>query len=288
VIIIFKCNELVNSFVKELPVRYFFLIALALLTHAFLNAQCLRSNFAFAEGEIVNYEVYYNWGFIWINAGYVEFKVKEGEFQNRPIYNIDAYGATYKSYDWIFKVRDHFQAYLDKESLEPLWFYQQGYEGGYEVDNKYYLDQQNNKAYLYTQNSDRPFKKDTLRLPDCTYDVLTLVYYCRNIDFSGLKAGDSVPVVAILDTSVYNLYIRYLGRETFENKDGKSYRCIKFSALLVEGTIFQGGEDLLAWVTDDKNRIPVLVEAKILVGSVKAYLRNVQGNKNPIDALIQR
>jgi len=45
----------------------------------------------------------------------------------------------------------------------------------------------------------------------------------------------------------------------------------------VAGTIFKGGEDLVVWVTDDNYRIPVLVEAKILVGSVKAVLVGAEG-----------
>jgi hypothetical protein len=267
-------------------VRYYLLTTFAILSTILVHSQCFEKNSAFKEGEILNYEIYYNLGFIWLNAGYVEFKVKEGEFQERPVYYFDAYGATYKSYDWIFKVRDRYQAYLDKESLKPLWFYSQTSEGGYEADIKYYFDQDNCLAHLYTQNSDRPFQKDTLRLPSCTFDVLSLIYYSRNIDFSKAKVGDSIPVVAILDTSIYNLYIRYLGKEVFESRDGKKYKCIRFSALLVEGTIFKGGEDLYAWVTDDKNKIPILVEAKILVGSVKAYLRSAQELNNPMDALI--
>jgi hypothetical protein len=268
-------------------VKYFFLTTLAALNFILLNGQCFDKNFAFKEGEVLNYEVFYNWGFIWLNAGYVEFKVKAGEFNDRPVYHFDGYGATYKSYDWIFKVRDHYQSYLDKESMKPLWFSSQTYEGGYEADIKYYFDQEKKQAYLYTQNSNRPFKKDTLRLPGCAFDVMSLIYYSRNLDFSRVKKGDSIPVVVVLDTSVYNLYIRYLGKETFESRDGNTYKCIKFSALLVEGTIFKGGEDLYAWVSDDKNRIPILVEAKILVGSVKAYLRNVQEINNPFDALVR-
>ena len=70
-------------------------------------------------------------------------------------------------------------------------------------------------------------------------------------------------------------------------RDGKKYRCIKVSALLVEGTIFKGGEDMLIWITDDSNRIPVLVEAKILIGSVKACLNKVEGNSFEIKALVK-
>ena len=57
-----------------------------------------------------------------------------------------------------------------------------------------------------------------------------------------------------------------------KNRSGKEYLCYKFSALLVEGTIFSGGEDMVVWITADANRVPVMVEAKILIGSIKAYL----------------
>ena len=56
--------------------------------------------------------------------------------------------------------------------------------------------------------------------------------------------------------------------------------------MLVEGTIFKGGEDLFVWVTDDMNKIPILVEAKILVGSVKAVLSGMEGLKYPVTSRI--
>jgi hypothetical protein len=238
-------------------------------------------------GEKLEYEAYYNWGFIWLNAGYVEFAVKSATFRSQPVYHLDSYGASHASYDWIFKVRDHYQSYLDKETFQPLWFHRQNYEGGFEVDNKYFFDHRNNSVLSFTQNSDRPFKKDTLTIPDCTYDVISLVYYCRNLDFSKLAIGDSVPITSILDNEIFNLYIRYLGKEVIKTREGVEYQCIKFSALLVEGTIFKGGEDLSVWITDDLNRVPVLVEAKILIGSVKAYLKTMKGLKNPVRARIE-
>ena len=59
------------------------------------------------------------------------------------------------------------------------------------------------------------------------------------------------------------------------------------SALLVEGTIFTGGEDLVVWVTDDQNKIPIMAEAKILIGSVKAYLMGYEGLKYKMEAEVQ-
>lgn len=137
------------------------------------------------------------------------------------------------------------------------------------------------KVYSSTVNSNKPFKKDTVALPECGFDVLSFVYFARNIDFSSVKENETIPVTVIIDNEFYDLYVRYLGKETIKTKNDETFKCIKFSALLVEGTIFKGGEDFFVWVTDDKNRVPVLVQAKILVGSVKAYLTKTEGLKNP-------
>jgi len=46
-------------------------------------------------------------------------------------------------------------------------------------------------------------------------------------------------------------------------------------------------EDVVVWVTDDDNRVPVYIEAKILVGTVKAYLKEAKGLRNPVTSLIK-
>ena len=82
----------------------------------------------------------------------------------------------------------------------------------------------------------------------------------------------------VIDNDVFNLFIRYLGKEDIKlHKDTKTYSTIKFSVMLVEGTLFTGGEDMTIWVTDDGNRVPVMVEAKILIGSVKAVITGAEG-----------
>jgi hypothetical protein len=271
----------ISSFNRLLSVRTFFVALLFALTGLNGSSQCFDRNFAFKEDEDLKFQVYYNWGFIWLNAGFCEFKVTKASYLTRPVYYFDAYGATYKSYDWIFKVRDHYESYLDMETLKPLWYSQMNYEGGYEVNDRYWFDYDKMKLVANTQNSNKPFEKDTLNLPPCTFDLISSVYYCRNLDFSNLKVGDRLPIKTFICKDFFDLYIRYLGKEKIKDKSGKEYNCIKFSALLVEGTIFKGGEDMFVWVTDDLNRIPILVEAKILVGSVKAYLESATGLRNP-------
>ncbi|MBN2348201.1 MAG: DUF3108 domain-containing protein [Bacteroidales bacterium] len=267
---------------KFLIVLYFLLI-LSLET----SGQCFERNFAFKAGEKITYDVYYNWGLIWVNAGYVEFNVKQANYLNNNVYFFDAMGRTHKGYNWFYKVEDNYRSFLDKKTLQPLWFHRKTYEGGYEVNNKYIFDYNKKKIFSFTENSDKPYKEDTLNLDNCIFDVHSLIYLARNLDFSGMKIRDTIPVISIIDNEIFSLYIRYLGKELFETRNGEKYNCIKFSALLVEGTIFKGGEDLFVWVTDDLNRVPVQVEAKILVGSVKAILSSATGLRNPSKAKVQ-
>jgi hypothetical protein len=244
------------------------------------TSQCFSSNTAFQSGERIIYNVVYNWGFIWIGAGDVVFHVNQAEYNGHPVFAVEADGTSYKTYDWFFKVRDSFSAYIDKETLQPLWHVKNTSEGGYDSYEEYTFDYKRNLIYAGTSTSKRSYKRDTLKTENCTFDVLSMVYYARNFDFSGLSAGDKIPVTVLLDDKIYHLYIRFRGRELLNTKDGRQYRTIRFSVMLVEGTVFKGGEDLTVWVTDDKNHVPVLVEAKILVGSVKALLRSAENLRN--------
>lgn len=247
--------------------------------------QCNRVNTAFKAGEEIHYTVYYNWGFIWLEAGWVKFSIDDKIYKGSEVFHFKSVGESYKSYDWLYKVRDSFQTYVDKETFQPLWYYRDNSEGGYKVNNKYFFDWNTNQVYSFTENSNKPYSIDTLSVPDCTLDVLSLIYYSRTIDYDALKVDATIPVVSIIDNEVYELYIRYLGREEVESREGTVYKCKKFSALLVKGTIFKGGEDLVVWVTDDENMVPVLVEAKILVGSVKAYVDSYSGLRNSMNAI---
>ena len=63
---------------------------------------------------------------------------------------------------------------------------------------------------------------------------------------------------------------------------------IKFRPLLIEGTIFKSGEGMEVSVSDDKNRIPIYVEASILIGKVKVYLEKMNGIKYPMESRIKK
>jgi hypothetical protein len=126
-----------------------------------------------------------------------------------------------------------------------------------------------------------------MSLKPCEFDILTATFYARAIDFSNLKLYDKIPINLFIEEKSYSLYIRYLGKEVVEDNKNKKYHTLKFSALLVEGTIFKSGEDLFVWVSDDENKIPIKVEAKILVGSIKVFLNKYSGLRQPLNSVLK-
>ncbi len=251
-------------------------------------AQCAEKNNAFTFGEEISYEVAYNLGFIWVKAGWASFKVAKTSVNNISTYKFSAYGTTLEKWDWIYKVRDTYEAHMDVDMLRPLKFYRNTLEGKTKVNNRYKFNYTDRQIYSSTTSSEKPSSKDTLNLPDCTLDVLSMIYRARNIDYGKYKKNDKIPISLIIDGKVYDLYIRYLGKEVIKTRDKTKYRCFKFKPLLVEGTLFSSGENMTVWVTDDKNKIPIVIEAKILVGSVKAILTETKGLINPIEAIVDK
>ena len=90
-----------------------------------------------------------------------------------------------------------------------------------------------------------------------------------------------------LDDQVYNLYIRYLGKEQIKTRYG-TFNTIKIRPLLIEGTIFKGGEKMTVWVSDDANHVPVRVDSPILVGSIKVDLIGYENLRNAFTGFLKK
>jgi hypothetical protein len=125
--------------------------------------------------------------------------------------------------------------------------------------------------------------KDTISIPGCTFDLVSILYYVRNLDLSGCRIMDTIPINLLIDNEIYNIYFRYLGTEKRKIRKLGEIDCMKFSAMLIQGSVFKGGEKMFIWVTNDKNRLPVYVESPIIIGSVRATLIDIKGNRYPLD-----
>ena len=240
------------------------------------NDFCAIKNRAFSAGEKLTFKVFYTVAGLYVAAGEASFNNTLETLNNKPVYHIVGDGKTYPFYDGFFKVRDRYESYIDTSTLQPYRFIRNIYEGGY----KKYENVTFNKSTNAAITNDGVFK-----VPACIQDVLSAIYYSRNIDFNKFKPGDKIPFSLFLDKEVFEMYIRYLGKETVKTKYGK-FRAIKFKPLLIKGTIFEGGEKMTVWVSDDGNKIPVRIESPISVGSIKVDMISYSNLRYPLTSLV--
>ncbi|HWB24460.1 MAG TPA: DUF3108 domain-containing protein [Chitinophagaceae bacterium] len=239
---------------------------------------CGIRNTAFKQGESITFTVYYSVLGIYVNAGTATFTTTLERLNNKDVYHVVGDGKSNSKYDWIFKVRDRYESYFDTTNLQPLKFIRDINEGGYKKYENVTFDQASNTAITTA---------GVFKVPGCVQDVLSSVYYARNIDFSKYKAEDRIPFNMFIDNEVENLYIRYMGKETVKTRYGK-FRAIKFKPLLVKGTLFQGGEKMTVWVSDDANHVPLRIESPIVVGSVKIDMMDFSNLRYPLSSLISK
>lgn len=267
-----------KGILKLLVLPLLVLMAFTTRADAPYQESCTIKNTAFKAGEKVTYKVYYNVAGIYVDAGTATFTNTLETLNNKPVYHIVGEGRTNSSYDILYKVRDRYESYIDTTTMQALKFIRNVDEGGY----KKYQNVTFNKTANTAVTNEGVFK-----VPACVQDVVSAVFYARNIDFSQLQPNDKITFNMFLDNEVYNMYIRYLGKERIKTKYGK-FDAIKFKPLLIKGTIFEGGEQMTVWVTDDQNRIPVRIESPIVVGKVKIDMMGYENLRHPLTSIIRR
>jgi hypothetical protein len=264
------------------------LISIVLLWSLPALTQDLRKipNESFQRGEKLTYRAYYD-AFLTgkVTAGEAVLEVaKENKIiSGRNTMHIIGRGYSKGAFNFFFRVRDNYETYIDEETLAPWLFIRRVYEGGYTASQDVTFNQHKKLAYFV----DNKHKRSTvISTPQYAHDIISAFYYARNLDFTNASINQEYPVQFLFDDSVYVSKIVYLGKETIKTSTG-TYRCLKFKPMVLTGNVFSDPYPMVLWITDDKNRIPVMGESKILVGTVKLELTKAEGLRNPMTSKIR-
>ena len=237
---------------------------------------CGIKNTSFQAGEVVTMRVFYNTLGMYVGAGEATFTTSLERFNGKGAYHCVGEGKSYSFFDRFFKVRDRYESYIDTSTLLPIKFVRNVEEGGHKIYNNVTFNQGTGTAVS---------TNGVFKTRKCIQDVVSAMYYARNINFNKYKPGDKIPFDMFLDDEVYHLYLRYLGKETVKTQYGK-FRAIKFKPLLIKGTIFEGGERLTAWISDDPNHLILRVESPISVGNIKIDMYGYKNLRYPLSSLL--
>ncbi|MDR1678772.1 MAG: DUF3108 domain-containing protein [Prevotellaceae bacterium] len=266
------------------------LVAILILASGKVTGNGAVRNTIFKGGESVSYDLFYNWGFIWIHAGFVNFSVHDMMYKGKPSYRFSATGNSLKSFDKFYKVRDTLYSVADKNTLLPYYYKRATHEDSYWAQDEYFFTATGAKTTLITDCRRRKGYQaiDTLSFNSTVTDLVTVFYRVRNLNFNQMKIDEkhSFSIVYDDDKKPLDLHFKYIGKGEVELKNGKRYNCIKLRPLLVKGKVFKEEDGMTIYLSDDRNRIPIMIESKIRVGSIKAMLTKTEGTLYPFESII--
>ncbi|MBR1537883.1 MAG: DUF3108 domain-containing protein, partial [Bacteroidales bacterium] len=100
------------------------------------------------------------------------------------------------------------------------------------------------------------------------YDLSTIVFYIRSLGDRTLKPGVSMPVSFVMDTTVYDIKLTYIGRQSLTAPDGTEISTKNYSCSVVDGALFKGDTPIRFWFTDDRRPVLAAVMLPLRVGAV--------------------
>ncbi|WGF93346.1 DUF3108 domain-containing protein [Aequorivita marisscotiae] len=244
------------------------LFAVILIFSAFVSVSAQER--AYGNGEYFKFRVHY--GFV--TAGYATLNVKNASIKGKDVYHVRGFGETVGISKWFFKVEDDYQSYIDREKDIPYRFIRKIDEGGYTKDIEIDFNHTTKKA---TVNDKKNNETSVLSFPKDTQDMISAFYYLRNqLNTENIKAGDVIEMNMFFDKENYKFRLKFLGKEILDTNFGR-VRTLIFRPYVQSGRVFKEKESLTVWISDDKNKIPLLVKADLAVGSLKATLTEFKG-----------
>ncbi|GAB3827601.1 hypothetical protein GCM10028895_40050 [Pontibacter rugosus] len=112
-------------------------------------------------------------------------------------------------------------------------------------------------------------------------DIVSGFYYLRTLDYDKMRVGDKTTVKGFFDEENFNMEVEYRGRETVSTKAG-DIKAIKLVPRMPKNEMFKGDNSITVYLSDDKNKIPVLIQAEMFVGSLKINLYDYKNLKNKL------
>lgn len=225
------------------------------------NETCQAAPAVYGPGERMVFNIGY--GPISAGEGILEV-VGLTEYKGRTCYHIQSKANSNRFFSSIYKVRDKITSYIDVETLYSHYFHKRLREGDYKKTVEVDFDHLNQEA--------RYSNGETYPISAGVQDVLSAFFYVRNLD---LEVGKVYEVPAHSSRRTYDLKVIVHGREKVEVEAG-TWNCFVVEPVIEGEGLFKHEGKLTLYITDDANRIPILIKTKVPVGSIDVELKSYQ------------
>jgi hypothetical protein len=208
----------------------------------------------------LNEQLVFDGGWGVIRAGFAIINFRRDE--DRSTFRITAKVVSNNFVSNFYRVRDFVEAHIDIFGLYPVFFEQHIREGRFREDAWTMYDPIRRQVFASKKEIATPASP-------FTHNYLSLLYYLRTQSFA---VGDTFVINCFIHGADYPVIFRVLAREPVTVEAG-IFDCFKIEPQLVgEGRGFTKRDKMLLWLTADKKHMPVLITAKINIGTVSARL----------------
>jgi len=230
---------------------------------------------AYLPGEIIQYRIHY--GFITAGEAFMRLTDKYYYVNKKVCYRAEIIGNSTGAFSSIVRIRNVYGAYFDTTEFKPQKAFRSISENKYRKKEETFFDYANNKASI--RDEDSPVEEVPI-YPNIL-DMVSGYYFLRLQNYEGISKNDTIKLKGIFENKTYDFKILYLGKQLVKTEFGKIASFV-ISPIMPENSLFRGKYPIKMWISDDGNRIPLKIEAELMLGSVELDMLDYDNLKYPL------
>ena len=220
--------------------------------------------------EALNYEIVYHWGVIWKHAGDATLSIRK----SGNGYNAMLVGKTRSWADKIYPVRDTLKSTLNAK-LQPTRYQKPTHEKDYYardvVDFARSGGKTTGKGTRYRPK--KPTASVTLSANGDAYDMLSVFYMLRNLNFDTMAKGTKKTTSIFSGKRKETLTITFHGQKSIELRDKSKHIAHYVTFTFTTDSGKKSSDAITAYLSTDSRHIPLMIVGKLPVGEVKVYYK---------------
>lgn len=262
-----KKSALILLYWNDMKKVLYILLGLILIT----GSRAWAVNF---QNENLKYVIMYKWGLIHKEAGDATLSLR-GSGNH---YNLMLTAKTRPWADRIYSVRDTLKGTVLRDGLKPIDYTKITHEKGkYKLDEVKYSRHggvTKGETYKYRRNKEGKMEihKQELNAHGPVYDMLSVFYYLRALDYSKLTKNKVYKATVFSGSKAETITIKCLGKEHIKLRDNSVHEAWKIKFNFTQKGGKKSSDDIDTWISTDSRHLPLYVVGKLPIGECRAYL----------------
>jgi hypothetical protein len=218
-----------------------------------------RAKVPFAAGERMEYDV--RFGALKVGNAHMEV-VALDNLRGRAVWHTAFW---VQGGNFLYRVNDVYESWMDAETLSSLRFVQELEEGGKDTERRYEIYPE---RAVFVQTSKKPLKEE--KSVSQPLDDGSFLYFIRTIP---LVVGQTYDFHRYFRPDRNPVRIRVLRKERVKVPAG-TFDAIVVQPVIKTKGIFSENGHAEVWLTDDDRHIMVQLKSKLSFGSLNLYLKS--------------